>query len=74
MSMVLYPSVAISTIAENGESFVSASQYRTTAVIATVACLIGAILFLFYSENKILGRISELRAKRIAERRSGEEA
>ena len=66
LSMVIYTSVTVSKIAENGESFVAASQYRTTAVIATVACLIGAILFLFYSEKKILGRIEELKAKKNA--------
>lgn len=66
LSMVIYTSVTVSKIAENGESFVTASQYRTTAVIATVACLIGAILFLFYSEKKILGRIEELKAKKNA--------
>ncbi|MBQ3879329.1 MAG: MFS transporter, partial [Oscillospiraceae bacterium] len=64
LSMVIYTSVTVSKIAENGESFVAASQYRTAAVIATVACLIGAILFLFYSEKKILGRIEELKAKK----------
>ena len=66
LSMVIYTSVTVSKIAENGESFVAASQYRTAAVIATVACLIGAILFLFYSEKKILGRIEELKAKKNA--------
>ena len=67
LSMVVYTSVTVAKIAENGEAFVTEAQYRTTAGIATAACLTGAILFLFYSENKILGRIRELRAKRRAE-------
>ena len=36
-------------------------SYRATAVVATVTCLIGALLFLLYNEKMILGRIRELR-------------
>ncbi len=58
LSMLVYTSV---TAAKLGE--VSSSQYRATAVIATVACLIGACIFLFYNEKLILGRITELKGK-----------
>ena len=55
-----------SRINELGEKTVSAGQYRATAVVATVACLIGAVLFLFYGEKKIMSRIIELKTKKAA--------
>ena len=48
-------------IAADGEKYVTAAQYRTTAAIAFVACLIGAFLFLLYGEKRILSRITELK-------------
>ena len=60
LSMLIYTSVTVKHIV-NGEAIVEASQYRTVAVIATVTCLIGACLFLFYNEKMILSRIRELR-------------
>ena len=64
ISMLVYTSVTVSKIAEDGTAYVEASQYRTTAIIATVACLVGAILFLFYNEKKLLGGIEALKANR----------
>ena len=61
LSMLIYTSITVSHIAESGERMVFASQYRTTAVVATVACLIGAFLFLLYGEKSILYRIDELK-------------
>ncbi len=53
------------------EQSISASgemSFRITAIIATVACLIGAVLFFFYKEKKILGKIEELKkSKQIEE-------
>jgi GPH family glycoside/pentoside/hexuronide:cation symporter len=37
--------------------------YRTAAIVATAACLIGAVLFLFYNEREILSKIGALRAQ-----------
>ena len=66
LSMVVYTSVTVATIIKNADgteqTIVNASQYRTTAWIAFGACLIGAILFFFYREKKVLGRIGELRS------------
>ena len=61
LSMVIYTSVTVKHVV-NGEAIVEASQYRTVAAIATVTCLIGAVLFLLYNEKMILGRIDELKA------------
>ncbi|MBP5231606.1 MAG: hypothetical protein ILO68_07735, partial [Clostridia bacterium] len=66
ISMVVYTSVTVATITlgEHGEEVknVYESQYRTAAWIAFGACLIGAILFFFYKEKKVLGDIDRLRA------------
>ena len=58
-SMLLFTSVvsAFTVEAENGSS-TNPFGYRFTAIIATVCCLIGAVLF-FYNEKKIMGKISE---------------
>ena len=48
------------------EQSISASgemSFRTTAIIATVACVIGAVLFFFYREKKLLTEIDDLKAK-----------
>ena len=42
------------------------ASYRSTAVVATVTCLIGAGLFFLYNEKMILGRIEELKKNRCA--------
>ena len=44
-----------------GMTEVLPAQYRTTAVVATVTCLMGASLFLLYNEKMILSRIEELK-------------
>ena len=68
LSMLVYTSVTVAaiTLNEMGEEIktVAASQYRATAVVAFVACLIGAILFFFYNEKGILDRINALRGKK----------
>ena len=61
ISMLVYTSVTVSHLNELGETVVDNSQYRTAAVIATVTCLIGAVLFIFYNEKKVMGRIGELK-------------
>ena len=61
LSMLIYTSVTVAQIAADGEKYVTAAQYRTTAAIAFVACLIGAFLFLLYGEKRILSRITELK-------------
>lgn len=47
----------------SGVEAVLPSQYRATAIIATVTCLIGASLFLLYNEKMILSRITALRGE-----------
>ncbi len=54
LALVVFTSV---TVAE------TAASYRETAVIATVTCLVGAILFFLYNENMILSRINELKSE-----------
>ena len=60
IAMVVFTSMTVAQVV-NGESVVLPGQYRSTAVVATVTCLIGALLFLLYNEKMILGRIRELR-------------
>lgn len=67
LSMLIYTSVTVKHLVDGVEK-VEDSQYRTVAMIATITCLIGAILFLFYNEKGVLGRIEELKAKTIEER------
>ena len=62
LSMLIYTSVTVKHLV-NGEQIVEASQYRTVTVIATVTCLIGAVLFFFYDERGILGRIRALKGE-----------
>ena len=64
IAMVVFTSITVATVLENGEKYVAPAQYRTTAVVAFVTCLIGACLFLLYNEKMILGRIEELKAKK----------
>ena len=67
LSMVVYTSVTAATILESGEKYVAPAQYRTVTWVAVVTCLIGAILFLFYDEKGVLGRIEELKGKTLEE-------
>ncbi len=60
IAMVVFTSMTVAQVV-NGESVVQPGQYRATAVVATVTCLIGALLFLLYNEKMILSRIRELR-------------
>ena len=62
LSMVVYTSVTVKHLV-NGQEIVESGQYRTVALIATITCLIGAILFLFYNEKGIMRRIEELKAE-----------
>ena len=63
LALVVFTSVTVAQIV-NGEEVVQASQYRATAVIATVTCLIGACLFFLYNEKMILGKIEDLKKKK----------
>ena len=63
LSMLVYTSVTVKHLV-NGVEMVESGQYRTVAMIATITCLIGAVLFLFYDEKGVLGRIEELKAAR----------
>lgn len=65
LSLLIYTSITVSKVAPSGETYVTAGQYRTTAVVATVACLIGAVLFFLYNEKGILSKIEELKYKLI---------
>lgn len=49
ISMLVFTSV---TVAKTEQS------YRSTALIATIACLAGAVLFLLYNEHAVMGRIN----------------
>ena len=53
LAMAVFTSMTVSA---------TAASYRSTAIVATATCLIGACLFLLYNEKMILGRISELRS------------
>ena len=57
IAMVVFTSITVKKVIDGVET-VLPSQYRLTAVIATITCLIGACLFLLYNEKMILGRIS----------------
>ncbi len=60
IAMVVFTSMTVAQVV-NGESVVLPGQYRATAVVATVTCLIGALLFLLYNEKMILDKIREIR-------------
>ena len=60
IAMVVFTSMTVAQVV-GGEKIVLPGQYRATAVVATVTCLIGALLFLLYNEKMILGKIRELR-------------
>ena len=52
LAMVVFTSVTVSK---------PPASYRQTALIATVTCLIGALLFFLYDEKMILGTINKLK-------------
>ncbi len=62
IALVVFTSVTVATVV-NGEEYVDPFQYRTTAIIATVTCLVGAILFFLYNEKQILGKIRDLKGE-----------
>ncbi|MBR3860419.1 MAG: MFS transporter [Oscillospiraceae bacterium] len=76
LSMLIYTSITAAAVAivqahTDGAGVEQLSQelqlqiqgpYRTAAAVATVACLIGAVLFLFYNEREILSKIGALRS------------
>ena len=79
LSMVIYTSITAAAVAmvnaQTGGTGVEGlsgellrqiqGPYRTAAVVATVACLIGAFLFLLYNEKEIMSRIDELKKESI---------
>ena len=52
LAMVVFTSVTVAK---------TPASYRQTALIATVTCLIGALLFFLYDEKMILGTINKLK-------------
>ena len=54
LAMVVFTSVTVSQ---------TQKSYRATAVIATVTCLIGAVLFFLYNEKMILQKITALKGQ-----------
>ncbi len=71
LSMLVYTSITASALAivhahtdASGVETIGAEllkeiqgPYRTAAAVATVACLIGAVIFTFYNEKEIMGKI-----------------
>ena len=62
IAMVVFTSITVKKMVDGVET-VLPSQYRLTAVIATITCLIGACLFLLYNEKMILSKIEALKGK-----------
>ncbi len=76
ISMVIYTSITAAAVAIVTSHTDSAGNvdlqaiwsqiqmpYRTTAIVATVACLLGAVLFLLYNETDILAKIRSLKGE-----------
>ena len=63
VAMVVFTSI---TAIRAGQSEVLPGQYRATAIVATVTCLVGASLFLLYNEKMILSKIEKLKAEKEA--------
>jgi len=60
ISMLVFTSVvAAYTTGTGNDAVVDPFGYRLTAIIAASCCVIGAILFLFYNEKKVMGKIAE---------------
>ena len=51
--------VAAFTTGSGQTSTVEPFGYRLTAIIATVFCIIGAVLFFFYDEKGVMKKIAE---------------
>lgn len=60
ISMLVFTSVVA---AFTGEAGVNPFGYRLTAIIATVFCLAGAVLFFFYNEKLIMGKLQEKKSR-----------
>ena len=56
ISMLMFTSVVSAFASDAGTD---PFGYRLTAIIATVCCLIGAVLFFFYNEKLIMGKLNE---------------
>ena len=63
IAMVVFTSITAAKVIDGVET-VLPGQYRATAVVATVTCLIGASLFLLYNEKMILSKIEALKAQK----------
>lgn len=60
ISMLVFTSVVAAYTTGSGDSaVVDPFGYRLTAIIAAVCCVIGAVLFFFYNEKKVMNKISE---------------
>lgn len=70
VAVIVFTSLTVSQDENGATQNAPAMNFRWTAIIATIACLIGAILFFFYREKKVIGRINELRAAKKAEAES----
>ena len=55
LAMVVFTSMTVAK---------TAASYRSTAAVATVTCLIGALLFFLYNEKGILNKIEKLKAEK----------
>ncbi len=56
ISMLVFTSVVARF---TGDAGVNPFGYRLTAMIATVFCLFGAVMFLLYNEKLIMGKLAE---------------
>ena len=75
LSMLVYTSITAAAVAivkahkeATGSDTITAEiyqqiqgPYRTAAIVATCACLLGACLFLLYNEKDIMGKIKVLK-------------
>lgn len=60
ISMLIFTSVVSAfTLESAAGSTTDPFGYRLTAIIATVCCLAGAVLFFFYNEKLIMGKLAE---------------
>ena len=60
VSMLVFTSVVAAFTTGSGQaSTVEPFGYRLTAIIATVFCIIGAVLFFFYDEKGVMKKIAE---------------
>lgn len=65
ISMLIFTSVVSAfTVEAAAGSTTDPFGYRLTAIIATVCCLAGAVLFFFYNEKLIMGKLAEKNGKK----------